>query len=108
MVDTLLAAIVFAVIVAVGLAGLAAVTLVPFVLALQMADARRFSTARWGAVTLAGSLLGLAVAAYVVLRTDRSSAFALLGLPFAFLGPGVLWLLEEQQSRIGGRAGAHE
>jgi predicted membrane protein len=107
-IDLVLAAIVFPLIVAVGLALLAAVTLVPFVLALRMAEARRFSTTRWGAVALAGSVVGLLLA-LVFLRSDRiPSPAALLPLTFTFAGPGLLWLLSGEEAVVGGRSGAHE
>jgi predicted membrane protein len=88
--DLVLAAIVFPLIVALGLALLAAVTLVPFVLALQMAEARSFSPTRWGAVALAGSVVGLLLA-LVLYRSDRiASVAALLPLTLALTGPGLL------------------
>lgn len=108
MLDLLLAAVTFPLIVAVALAALAAVTLLPFVLALQMADVRAFSTARWGAISVVGSLVGLLLF-LVVLRSDRvPTPVALLPLVFTWAGPGGLWLLTGEEARIGGRAGAHE
>ncbi|MEX2289404.1 MAG: hypothetical protein WD794_03645 [Mycobacteriales bacterium] len=108
MLDLLLALVTFPLIVAVGLALLAAVTLVPFVLALQMADARAFSSARWGAVALGGSLLGLALA-LVFSRVERVPTLAaLLPLVLTWSGPGALWLLTGEETAIGGRAGRHE
>jgi hypothetical protein len=107
-VDLLLAAIVFPLIVAVLLAVLALVTLVPFVVALQMAESRGFSTARWGAVALATSLLAL-LGALLVLRSDTIAApAAVLPLVLAAAAPGVLWLLSGDETEIGGRAGRHE
>jgi predicted membrane protein len=106
--DLVLAAIVFPLIVALGLALLAAVTLVPFVLALQMAEARSFSPTRWGAVALAGSVVGLLLA-LVLYRSDRiASVAALLPLTLALTGPGLLWLLSGEEALVGGRSGAHE
>ena len=108
MIDLLLAAVAFPVILGLGLALLAGVTLVPFVLALQMADSRRFSTARWGALALVGSLLGLALA-FVFYRSDSvPNAAALLPLLLTWAGPGGLWLLTGEEAAVGGRAGAHE
>ena len=108
MLDLLLAAIGFPLIVALGLALLAAVTLVPFVLALRMADSRSFPSLRWGAFALAGSLLGLLLA-LVVLRSERiADAAAVLPLVLTWAGPGALWLLTGEDAAIGGRAGAHE
>ena len=108
MADLLLAALVFPLLVALGVAGLAAVTLVPFVVALQMADARRFSTARWGALTIACSLVGLALAALVVRSDTLPSVAALLPLALTWAGPAGLWLLTGEEELVGGRAGRHE
>jgi hypothetical protein len=106
--DLLLAAVTFPLILAVAVALLAVVTLVPFVLALQMAERRRFSTTRWGAVALGGSLLGLAFA-FLFYRSDQvPTAAALLPLVLTWTGPGLLWLLTGEEALVGGRAGAHE
>ena len=104
----MLAAIGFPLIVALVLALLSAVTLVPFVLALRMADDRCFSTTRWGAVALAGSAVGLLLA-LVLHRSDRvPDLAALLPLILTWTGPGALWLLTGEEAGLGGRAGAHE
>ena len=63
--ELLLAVVWTALLVVVALALLSAVTLAPFVVGLQMAEARRFSTARWGALTLAG--VGVAMMLALVL-----------------------------------------
>lgn len=108
MLDLLLAAVAFPLIVAFALALLAAVTLVPFVAALQMAETRRFSTARWGAIALVAIGLGLLLA-LVFYRSDSvPSAAALLPLVLTWAGPGALWLLTGEEALVGGRAGAHE
>ena len=108
MLDLLLAAITFPLIIAVGLALLAAVTLVPFVLALQMAQRRAFSPTRWGAVALVGSLLGLAFMLFLY-RSERVSGIAvLLPITFTWAGPAALWLLSGEEAVVGGRSGAHE
>ncbi|MCW2679408.1 MAG: hypothetical protein JWM62_809 [Frankiales bacterium] len=108
MLDLLLAAVVFPLILAVGLALLAAVTLAPFVVALQMADERAFSATRWGAIALAASLVGLALA-LLFYRSERIPTLAaLLPLVLTWTGPGLLWLLTAQEARLGGRSGAHE
>jgi predicted ABC-type exoprotein transport system permease subunit len=106
--DLLLAAVAFPLIVAVGLALLAAVTLVPFVVALQMAQARAFSTTRWGAVALAFIGVGLLLALVFSRSASVPSAAALLPLVVTWAGPGALWLLTGEEAAIGGRAGAHE
>ena len=108
MIDLVLAAVAFPLIVALALALLAALTLVPFVLALQMAEHRAFSTGRWGLVALAGSVVGLGLA-LVFHRSDRvPDLAALLPLVFTFAGPGILWLLTGEEVAVGGRSGAHE
>ena len=106
MLDLLGATLAVTLIVALGLVLLAAITLLPFFVTLQRADALRFSTARWGAVSLVGSLLAVAFA-LLVLRSDRSALLAVLGLPLAGLGPLLLALFEGGE-RVGGRAGRHE
>ena len=108
MIDLLLAAVTLPLIVAVALALLAGVTLVPFVLALQMAETRAFSTTRWGVVALAGSVVGLLLA-LAFYRSDRvPDVTALLPLTFTWAGPGLLWLLTGEEVAVGGRSGAHE
>lgn len=108
MLDLLIAAVLFPLLVALGLALLALVTLVPFVVALQMADRRGFSTARWGTVAIAGSLVALVVA-FVFYRSDSiPTAGALVPLVFALAGPAGLWLLSGDEAQVGGRAGRHE
>lgn len=108
MIDLLLAAVAFPLVLAVGLAALAAMTLAPFVVALQMAESRSFSTTRWGLVALTGSVVGLLLA-LVFYRSDRiPGPAALLPLTFTWAGPGLLWLLTGSEALVGGRAGAHE
>ena len=108
MLDLLLAVGTAALLVALALGLLSAVTLAPFVVGLQMAEARRFSTARWGALTLAGVGVALLLA-LVLVRGDRvATPVALLPLLLAWGGPAALWLLTEQDTGLGGRAGRHE
>ena len=108
MLDLLLAALAFPLLVALGLALLSLVTLVPFVLALQMADIRGFSSTRWGAVSLTGSLVALGLL-LVFYRSDTiPTAAALLPLLLSFAGPAGLWLLTGEEAEVGGRAGRHE
>jgi len=106
--DLLLALVAFPLILALALALLSAVTLVPFVLALQMAEARGFATARWAVVALAGSLLGLGLAVLIYTSDRVLPVAALLPLIFTWSGPAALWLLTGEEKAIGGRAGAHE
>ena len=108
MLDLLLALVTTALLVALALAVLSAMTLAPFVIGLRMAEARRFSTARWGALTLAGVGIALLLA-LVLLRDDRvAPPVALLPLLLAWGGPAALRLLAEQDTGPGGRAGRHE
>ena len=106
--DLLLAAVVFPLLVALGVALLSAFTLVPFVVALQMAEARRFSTTRWGALAIGASLVGLALA-LLVARSDTLPAVGVaIPLAVTWAGPAALWLLTGEEELVGGRAGRHE
>jgi hypothetical protein len=97
----------FTVIVALAVAVLVVVTVVPMFVALQMADARRFSTGRWGAISAIGVLVGLALA-YELHKHHASAPLVVLPLLVTWAAPAALWLLSEDQVRIGGRAGLHE
>ena len=103
----LVATVTFTVIVAIVLAVLVAVTVVPVYAAVQMAEVRRFSTTRWCAVASGTVVLGLAVA-YELHKHHVSRLLVVLPLVLTWAGPSALWLLEAGQTRIGGRAGAHE
>lgn len=103
--EVLLAALVVALLGAAALALLAALTVLPFVLALRRADRRRVSANRVGALSLGGSGLGLAVAAYLALRTSTPLPVAVLPLLLAALGPLGSAVLPRQWL---GRRGEHE
>lgn len=107
MVGLLVTLVTFSVLVALALAVLVAVTVVPVFVALQMADARRFSTGRWGAVSALGVVAGLLLA-YVLHKHDAARIVQVVPLVLTWVGPAALWLLAEDQVRIGGRAGSHE
>jgi multidrug efflux pump subunit AcrB len=104
----LVATVTFTLIVVVLLAVLVAVTVVPVFVALQMADARRFSTWRWlvfSGITIAAGLGW----AYLLHKHDGVPRIvAVLPLVLTWAGPAALWLLEAGQTRWGGRAGLHE
>lgn len=104
----LVATVTFTFIVVVLLAVLVAVTVVPVFVALQMADARHFSTWRWlvfSSITIAAGLGW----AYLLHKHDGVPRIvAALPLVLTWAGPAALWLLEEGQTRWGGRAGVHE
>jgi len=106
-VGLLVTLVIFPVLVAVVLAVLVAVTVVPVFFALQMADARRFSTGRWFAVSAFAVVAGLLLA-YVLHKHDAPRIAQVLPLFLTWAGPAALWLLSEDQVRIGGRAGSHE
>lgn len=80
---------------------------VPFVLGVDMAERRAFSTDRWGGVCLAGVGLGVAFA-YVVHSRDWSRLLYLPALGVAWAGPGLLALLDPSQRVLGGPQGVHE
>lgn len=105
MLDLLAATAAATVVVAVALALLAAVTLVPFVVTLQRADARGVAAARWAVVSLVGSVAGLA-AVLLIVRSDRPTALAVFGLLPVLAGPALLSLLSKNEA-VSGRAGRH-
>lgn len=108
MVDLLLAVVTVAVLVAAGLALLSAVTLAPFVVALQLAERDGLSPARWGAVTLVCSVLGLLVVLLLLRGDGVSTPIALLPLALTWAGPVLLRVVDPQDARLAGRAGRHE
>jgi ABC-type Mn2+/Zn2+ transport system permease subunit len=107
MVGLLVTLVTFTLLVALGVALLVAVTVVPVFVALQMADVRRFSTGRWGAASMAGVVLGLGLA-YELHKHSAPRLLVVLPLLLTWVTPCGLWLLSEDQTRIGGRAGLHE
>jgi hypothetical protein len=103
----LVATVTFTAIVAVSLAVLVAVSVLPLFVTLQMADSRRFSTFRWGAASSIAVLGGLG-GAYLLHEHDVARLLTVLPMVLTWAGPAALWLLEEGQTRLGGRAGLHE
>lgn len=102
MILSLLAVLVLAVTVLALLVGL---TVVPFVRAVDLAEQRGFSPARWGVAAAVGSGLALLLVAAAV-KGPR-----LLLLPavlLAWVVPLSLQLLSRRLVRVGGRSGAHE
>jgi hypothetical protein len=103
----LVATVTFTLIVVVLLAVLVVVTVLPAFVALQMADARGFSTGRWGALSVVTVALGLALA-YLLHKHGVARILVVLPLVLTWAAPAGLWLLESGQTRIGGKAGLHE
>lgn len=108
MLDLLASATAFTAIVAVLVLALAGLTVVPFVIAVGMAERRAFSVARWGAVALVVGPLGLLSAYGLVTRTGLPWPVAVLPALLTWAAPGALWLLEGDEQLLGGRAGRHE
>src|SRR4051794_9134461 len=108
MVDLVVAMVLFTAIVAVLTALAVAVTVAPVYVALNMADSRRFSTGRWALVSGAGVVLGVGYAYMLHRSHDLPLVITALPLALTWVGPGLLWLLEPGQVKLGGRAGAHE
>jgi hypothetical protein len=107
MLGLLVATVTFPILVALLLAAFVAVTVVPVFVSLQMADVRRFSTLRWLLFSGGAVVVGVGYA-YVLHHSHLPRIVQLLPLVLTWGGPGVLWLLDEGQTRIGGRAGQHE
>ena len=103
----LVATVTFTVLVALIVALLTAVTVVPVYAAVQLAEARRFSTTRWCAIATVTVLVGLGCS-YVLHQHQASRILALLPLLLTWSAPVGLWLLDAGQKRLGGTAGAHE
>jgi hypothetical protein len=103
----LVATVTFTLIVIVCLAVLVAVTVLPVYVAVQMAETRRFSTTRWCGVAAATVLVGL-LSSYELHQHGRSRILVVLPVILTWAAPLGLWLLEAGQTRLGGRAGAHE
>lgn len=108
MLGYLAAAVLVPLLVALGLAALVALTAAPFVVAGDMAERRGFSVARWCALAVITSAVGLGIAYLGWRRTDLPALVVLLPLALTWAAPGGLWLLEGTEEPIGGRRGAHE
>jgi len=102
--DALVAAVVVALLVAGGLAALYAVTVVPFLVTVDLAERRGCSTGRWAGVSLAAVVVALVLALAGVLA-GVSRPLLVLALAVGFVPTGVLALWSDS---LGGRAGRHE
>ena len=104
MLDALVAAVVVALLVAAGLAVLYAVTVVPFLVTVDLAERRGCSTGRWAGLSLAAVLLGVGLV-LVGLLTGAPRLLLVPALAVAFVPAVVLAL---RSDTLGGRAGRHE
>jgi hypothetical protein len=102
----LVSAALFAAAVALGLAVLYAVTVVPFLLTLSSADRGGLSTGRWAGISLLAVVVALGLA-LVLARAGVGPVLSLLPLTLAFV-PAVAAHLLAGDDRWGGRAGRHE
>ena len=100
----LVVAVVVALLVGAGLAVLYLVTVVPFLVTVDLAERRGCSTGRWAGLSLVSVVgaVGLALAGLLA-GAPRPMLVPLLGL--AFVPAGVLAL---RSDTLGGRAGRHE
>ena len=96
--------LVVVVVAAIG-AVLAAVSALPFVVAVDMAERRGFSPARWGGLELV--LLALA-ATVTYLGWKHNVLLMPLAVLLAWAAPLLLSLLSGWEQAVGGRQGAHE
>ena len=104
MLDALVAAVVAALLVATALAGLYAVTVLPFLVTVGLAERRGCSTGRWAGLSLAAVLLAVGLALVGVL-TGAPRPLLIAAPAMGFVPALVLALRSEV---LGGRAGRHE
>jgi hypothetical protein len=102
--DLLAATAVVALLVAAGLGVLYGVTVVPFVLAVDLAERRGRSTGRWAGWALV-AVVGALPAALLAWRLDAGAVGIVLALACAFV-PALVLLA--RGDRVGGPAGRHE
>ena len=102
MLDAVVAAVVVAALVAVALAALYAVTVVPFLVTVDLAERRGGSTGRWAGLALAAVLAGVGLAAAGLLA---GRPVLVLALALGFVPAVVLAL---RPDLLGGPAGRHE
>ena len=102
MLDAVVAALVVALLVALALAVLYAVTVVPFLVTVDLAERRGGSTGRWAGLALAAVLAGVGLAAAGLLA---GRPVLVLALVLGFAPAAVLVLRPEL---LGGPAGRHE
>jgi hypothetical protein len=106
-IDVLLTLLALSATVALVCVAVVALGVAPFVLTVDAAERRGFSPTRWGAFTLTGTLLMLALG-YWVVHGHHTRVLLLPALIFGWAALGVLSLLSRDQTRVGGTQGAHE
>lgn len=79
----------------------------PFVQAVDLADRLRFSTLRWGLISLMGIAAG-ALAGWWVLDGGHLRLLLLPAAAVTWLVPGVISLMDPAQTSVGGRQGRHQ
>lgn len=79
----------------------------PFVVAVDAAERRGFSAARWGAIALSGTAAMLLLG-FWVLHGHHSKVLLLPAAVLGWAGAGIVSLLAGEQSGLGGVPGAHE
>ena len=104
MLDALVAAVVVALLVAAGLAVLYAVTVVPFLVTVDLAERRGCSTGRWAGLSLVAGLLAVGLAVAGLLAGAPRPLLVLV--PAVAFAPAVVLALRPDS--LGGRAGRHE
>ncbi len=104
MLDALVAAVVVALLVALALAALYAVTVVPFLVTVDLAERRGCSTGRWAGLSLAAVLVAVALSLGGLLA-GAPRPLLVLALAGGFVPAVVLAL---RSDTLGGRAGRHE
>ncbi len=104
MLDALVAAVLVALLVAAGLAALYAVTVVPFLLTVDLAERRGCSTGRWAGLSLVAVLAAVALTAVGALG-GMPRPLVVLALAVGFVP---LVVLARRSDDVGGRAGRHE
>ena len=97
--------VIVVVLLAVGLALLVAVTVVPAVVSAELAERRGLSTTRWGLIGTGFALAGTAVA--VLAATQVSVWVAVIPVLLTWAGPGLVFQIARGDVGIGGRPGKH-
>ena len=105
MTAALLAVLAVAAVVVAVCAAFVVLVVLPFVLTLDLADRRGFSTMRWGAVSLVDAVLALATASLVL---KHSALLLALSVVLAWAAPLALSLMDRTQVRLGGYQGQHQ